>query len=219
MIRLSSLLLALAAVLAIAACGSSNKSSAGSAGSGASTPAAAGGTGGTGGTAGGNSGSGALAADATSAATGDIPDTQNFLTLNATKLGVSMLYPEGWTVRESASSASIADKNNLVRIVVAKAPAPTTSSVAAELAQLERGTPGLKASAPQPVTLKSGPAVKATYTTISAPNPVTGKRIKLTVDHYVLGSSGRTATVDLGTPIGVDNVDAYRKMIESLKWR
>jgi hypothetical protein len=71
----------------------------------------------------------------------------------------------------------------------------------------------------QTITLKSGPAVKATYTTQSAPNPVTGKQVTLMVDRYVLAHGGRVAVVDLGTPVGVDNVDAYKKMIESFKWR
>ena len=30
---------------------------------------------------------------------------------------------------------------------------------------------------------------------------------------------GKLAIVDLGTPQGVDNVDAYRLMIESFTWR
>jgi hypothetical protein len=57
------------------------------------------------------------------------------------------------------------------------------------------------------------------YTTQSAPNPVTGKRVSLTVDRYYLSAGGKTAVVDLGTPVGVDNVDAYRLMIESFRWR
>ena len=160
----------------------------------------------------------ALAADARSAATGDIPDTQNFLTLSATGLRVSMLYPEGWTVQEAASRVSITDKNNLVRISLSRGPAPTTASVGSQLAALKRSTPALTAGTPQAISLKSGPAVKATYTTQSAPNPVTGKRVTLTVDRYVLAHGGRVAVVDLGTPVGVDNVDAYRRMIESFKW-
>jgi hypothetical protein len=48
---------------------------------------------------------------------------------------------------------------------------------------------------------------------------VTGKRVTLLVDRYQLASAGKTATVDLGTPKGVDNVDAYRMMIESFRWR
>jgi hypothetical protein len=40
----------------------------------------------------------------------------------------------------------------------------------------------------------------------------------LVVDRYTLGRAGRVATVDLGSPQGVDNVDAYRMMIESFRW-
>jgi hypothetical protein len=168
--------------------------------------------------AGASEGGGALAADAKSAATGDIPDNQNFLTLSDLRLRVAMLYPEGWTVRQTASKATIKDKNNLVRISVSRGPAPTTTSAQAQLAVLERSNPTLTSGTAQMVTLKSGPVVKVTYTTASAPNPVTGKRVTLTVDRYELAHAGRVAVVDLGTPIGVDNVDAYRRMIESFKW-
>jgi hypothetical protein len=164
-------------------------------------------------------GGAALAADAKSAATGDIPDTQNFLTLRARSLGVSMLYPEGWTVQEGTSRVSITDKNNLVRISLSRGLGPTAASVQAQLAALARSTPGLTVGTAKTISLKSGPAVKATYTTLSAPNPVTGKQVTLTVDRYVLAHGGRVAVVDLGTPVGVDNVDAYKRMIESFKWQ
>ena len=48
---------------------------------------------------------------------------------------------------------------------------------------------------------------------------MTGKSLRLTVDRYELAHGGRVAIVDLGTPVGVDNVDAYRRMIESLRWQ
>jgi hypothetical protein len=164
-------------------------------------------------------GGAALAADAKSAATGDIPDTQNFLTLRVPSLGVSMLYPEGWTVQEGTSRVSITDKNNLVRISLSRGPAPTAASVHAQLTALARSTPGLTVGTAKAMSLKSGSAVKATYTTQSAPNPVTGKQVSLTVDRYALAHGGRVAVVDLGTPVGVDNVDAYKRMIESFKWQ
>jgi hypothetical protein len=163
-------------------------------------------------------GGAALAADAKSAATGDIPDTQNFLTLTDAHLHIAIIYPEGWTIQEGASTVAIKDKNNLVRISVALGPAPTTASVQTQMAALQRSTPGLTASAPQTVSLKSGPAVRTTYTTQSAPNPVTGKQVTLNVVRYELAHGGRVAIIDLGTPTGVDNVDAYRRMAESFKW-
>jgi hypothetical protein len=90
-----------------------------------------------------------------------------------------------------------------------------------QLSSLKRSSPSLTFTAPAPFKLPaSTTAVRAVYTTESAPNPVTGKRVLLIVDRYVLpGSGGRIATVDLGTPRGVDNVDAYRMMIESFTWR
>ncbi len=48
---------------------------------------------------------------------------------------------------------------------------------------------------------------------------MTGKRVTLIVDRYELAAGGRVAIVDLGTPRGVDNVDAYRMMISSFRWR
>jgi len=197
-------LLLVVGLLLACGCGSNSSSSSVSPSAGAAAP---------------QEGGGALAADARSAATGDIPDTQNFLTLRARSLGVSMLYPEGWTVQEGASRVSIADKNNLVRISLSRGPAPTAASVQAQLAALARSMPGLVAGRAKAIALKSGPAVRATYTTQSAPNPVTGKQVTLTVDRYVLAHGGRVAVVDLGTPVGVDNVDAYKRMIESFKWR
>ncbi|HWY90583.1 MAG TPA: hypothetical protein VNY31_07910 [Solirubrobacteraceae bacterium] len=207
MLNKTSPLLLIMGLVLVSGCGSSSNGSSHSTSS--SSAAGAGG---------GQEGGAALAADARSAATGDIPDTQNFLTLRAVRPRVSMLYPEGWTVQETASRVSIADKNNLVRISVSGGPTPTAASVRAQLAALGRSTPGLKTSAAGVVSLKSGPAVKATYTTQSLPSPVTGKRVTLTVDRYVLAHGGRVAVIDLGTPVGVDNVDAYRRMIESFKW-
>ena len=39
------------------------------------------------------------------------------------------------------------------------------------------------------------------------------------MDRYYLAHGTKRAVVDLGTPVGVDNVDAYRLMINSFRWR
>ncbi len=202
--------LAIAALMA-AGCGSSASSSHGSsqASQGVGTSAA------------GASGSaaGALSADARSAATGDIPDNQVFLVFVDGPSGYSIKYPEGWTQSGSGRDVSFHDKNNVVHIVVSRGAAPTPASVTTQLQGLKRSNATLASSAPKVVALGASMSVKATYTTQSPADPVTGKRVTLIVDRYELGHGGRVAVVDLGTPKGVDNVDAYRKMIESFRWR
>jgi PsbP len=196
--------------LAISACGSSSSSS-----SGASQPGGSGsGSGSNGG-----SGSAALSADATSAATGDIPDNQVFLVFEDKSAGYSIKYPEGWTQTGAGADVTFRDKNNLVHLQVMHHGSPTRSSVAAQLAALKRANPTLSFHPPQAISLGGTHAVKAIYTTQSPPNPVTGKSVRLTVDRYEIPGGGRVAMVDLGTPVGVDNVDAYRMMIQSFKWR
>jgi hypothetical protein len=73
--------------------------------------------------------------------------------------------------------------------------------------------------APASISIGGRPAIKVVYATVSAPNSVTGKRVRLVVDRYYVAGRAKVAIVDLGTPQGVDNVDALRLMIESFRWR
>ena len=157
---------------------------------------------------------GALLPEAASAAPADIPDNQVFVTFIGPAF--SMKTPGGWTQSGGGKNVTFRDKNNIVRVVVAGGPKPTVASLQQELASLE----GAHLENP-PAALKIGglPAVKAVYSTKSAPNAVTGKSVQLIVDRYELGRGGKRATVDLGTPVGADNVDAYRLMIESFRLR
>jgi hypothetical protein len=161
-------------------------------------------------------GAGGLQAEAQSAATGDIPDNQAFVVLTDTGSGYAIKYPEGWAQSGGGKLVVIRDKNNIIRVVVRPGRLPTTAAVSRELAALH----GVHAeSQPAALALPNGPAVKVVYSTQSAPNAVTGKRVTLVVDRYYLAHNGKLAIVDLGTPRGVDNVDAYRLMIESFRWR
>ncbi len=156
----------------------------------------------------------ALTPESASAATGDIPDNQVFLRFHNAAAGYAMEYPEGWARDGAGRRVIFRDRNNLIRVTVAGGGLPTTSAATAEL----RG--GRAAASPAVrVTVAGAPAVRLAYTTRSAPNPVTGKRVVLTVDRYYLAHAGRRAVIDLGTPAGVDNVDAYRLIIGSFRWR
>jgi hypothetical protein len=187
--------LSVAAALAAGACGSSDKQS----GTGAN-PAA-------------------LSAEAQSAATGDIPDNQVFLVFRNPAAGYAIKYPEGWTQIGAGNDVTFKDKNNLVRIVAGSGAPPSVKQADSQLVRLGRSNPSLLVTShPKVVTIKGADVIKSRYSTRSPRNAVTGKRVTLEVDRYQVAGKGRFATVDLGTPRGVDNVDAYRLMIQSFRW-
>ena len=157
-----------------------------------------------------------LQGEAATAATGDIPDNQVFLVFRNAAAGYSIKYPEGWAQQGSGRRVTFRDKNNIVRIVIGQGAVPTQASAGHELAS----QPGVTiTSPPRAMTISGKPAIKVVYTTESSRNDVTGKRAVLAVDRYYLAHGGTTAVIDLGTPKGVDNVDAYRLMIESFRWK
>ena len=175
-----------------------------------------------------STGAGALVAEARATAAGDIPDNQVFLIHRGGRPPYSIKYPEGWAVAAHGSTTVIRDKNNLIRIVASAGTTPTAATVGSDLARLRAQTPSLRASTPStsPTCAIRGQSravraasVRVDYSTLSAPDPVTGKRVKLLVNRYYLYHAGRVVTVDLGTPQGVDNVDAYCLMIASFRWR
>jgi hypothetical protein len=199
------LLSACASVALAAGCGSQGTSSSSSASHAAPEAGAAG-------------GAGVLSAEARSAATGDIPDNQMFLVFSNSSAHYSIKYPEGWTQSGSGNDATFRNKNNVVHVSIAAGAIPTAASVESVVRALKRSTPTLQFTHAHTIRIGSQPAVKLTYTTRSAPDPVTGRSVLLIVDRYALYRGGRVAIIDLGTPQGVDNVDAYRKMIESFRW-
>lgn len=157
---------------------------------------------------------GALQAEAAQTAAGDIPDNQVFVVYPGKRF--TMKFPEGWVQSGGDDNVVFRDKNNIVRVVLRRGARATARSVRTGLV----ASSGLKISgAVRTVTIGGVPAVKATYVASSNPNAVTGKRVSLTVDRYVLAGGGTQAVVDLGSPVGVDNVDAYRLMINSFRLR
>jgi hypothetical protein len=159
-----------------------------------------------------------LSAEAQSLATGDIPDNQVFLTFRDPRARYSLRYPEGWAQRETQDGLTFVDKNNLIRLTLSRSAPPTAASVLAELAREHSQQPTLRYGSPSSTSIAGVAVVKVSYATLSPPNPVTGKRVRLLVDRYVFAHAGKVATLDLGTPSGVDNIDAYRMIARSFRW-
>ncbi|HZV73316.1 MAG TPA: PsbP-related protein [Conexibacter sp.] len=163
---------------------------------------------------------GSTQAEVRATATGDIPDNQVFLTYADATSGYAIRYPEGWTRQGSGATVAFVDKDNAIHVTVVAGATPTAASAQAALARLRSSEPSLRVTAaPQIVALAHGHAVKVAYSLVGAPNAVTGKRPLLLVDRYVYAHGGKIATVDLATPKGVDNVDAYRMISRSFAWR
>jgi len=200
--------LLLAALLVASGCGSSSKSTT------ASPAASAGGTSAP-------ESSAALAADAKSAATGDIPDSQNFLTLHRPTPAHLDDLPRG--MERAGSRFGRVDQGQeqpSANSPCRRAAAPTTASVQAQVAALKRSSPALTAGSVQnDLADQRSRREGDLYDPEAAPNPVTGKQVTLMVDRYELSHGGRVAVVELGTPTGVDNIDAYKRMIQSFKWQ
>ena len=115
--------------------------------------------------------------------------------------------------RGSGALVTFTDKDNSIRIAVAHGPLPTGAAIWSQLHATKITAP------PTPLTLPGGRAVKVTFQRRSPADPVTGKRVMLMVDRYYVAGHGRLAVIDLGTPVGVDNVDAYRLISRSFRWR
>jgi len=162
--------------------------------------------------------SSAGASEAASTAAGDIPDNQQFLSFHNRAGGYSISYPEGWARSGSGNDVTFQDKGNTITIKVAPGSQPTPASVTAELKQEATTDPCLQPGTPATTTAGPNQVVKVTYTTQGQKSPVTGQRPKISVDRYVYFKGGKVATVDLATPVGVDNVDAYRMISESFRW-
>ena len=114
------------------------------------------------------SGPGALQGEAQSAATGDIPDNQVYVTFSNARAGYAIKYPEGWAQSGNGPRVVFRDKNNLVRIVVASGPHATLATARADMQALLRAVPSLKFQSPVATRISSAPAIKVTYTTESA---------------------------------------------------
>ncbi|ENN88522.1 lipoprotein [Rhizobium freirei PRF 81] len=151
---------------------------------------------------------------------GDIPDNQVFITYNSPD-GFDLKVPQGWSRTEIDHGVRFFDKYDELNATVGTASAaPTASSAQAhEIPDLKTAGHAIKVTAAKDVKLTAGPAVRISYLSNSAPNPVANKQIRLEHERFILFKDGRTLTLDLAAPAGADNVDQWQLISNSLKWR
>ena len=151
---------------------------------------------------------------------GDIPDTQAFVTYRSPSGGYSIEVPEGWARTVHVADVSFIDKLDGVQITMTQAnAAPTVDSVrTTQVVALQNAGRGVRDVQVQNTQLPSGTAILITYTSDSDPNSVTGKQVRLENNQYLFFHTGKLATLTLWAPLGADNVDQWARISHSFIW-
>jgi hypothetical protein len=140
---------------------------------------------------------------------GDIPDTQAFVRYTS-PAGYSVLVPEGWSRTLQRSSATFVSNFEGERVLVA------SRSPDAALRGLGTRMSAVKTS----VIDVGGARVPQLRFTIDSPSdPVTGKTIRLDGEAYVFVHGPREVVLYLWAPQGSDNVDQWKRIAQSFRWR
>lgn len=154
----------------------------------------------------------------TGTTSGDVSDNAVFLAYRDPKLGFTIDYVEGWQVSATADGVAIRDKDSSELVQVVPSPADVAAYVSGtDLPALGRQA-GFHLIKQDSVTINKQNLVHIVYDVSSPPDPVTGKQVPAAVDRYYVPGPNGLAIVSLATPAGVDNVDAFRQMIESFRW-
>lgn len=150
---------------------------------------------------------------------GDIPDNLAFVAYTNAAGRYTFTHPEGWSETTNGSTVTFTDKLNGVQALTGGATAPPTvaSAKSQDVPALRSSQAAFELRDVQAVTIPAGKGVKIVYRRNSAPDAVTGRQYRDEVERYEIVAHGREVIVELFGPVGADNVDAYRTMIQSLR--
>lgn len=153
-----------------------------------------------------------------SAVSGDVPDNAVFLTYRDAGHGFSIQYVEGWQVVKQADGVLIRDKDSSETVTVVAGQTDANYETKTDLPALQ-AQPSFELVKRDTVTVGGTRLPHLVYHLPAAPDPVTGKQVPSTVDRYYVPGPRGIAVIALSTPDGVDNLDAFRQMIESFRWQ
>lgn len=149
---------------------------------------------------------------------GDVPDNAVFLTYHGSGPAFSIQYVEGWQVTRQPAGVLIRDKDSSETVAMAAPQVDVAAYVQSTDLPSLQAQPGFTLIKQNTVKVGSFSYIHLVFHQVSPPDSVTGKQVPQTVDRYYVPGPGALAIVSLATPDGVDNVDAFRTMIESFTW-
>ena len=149
---------------------------------------------------------------------GDIPDNQAFIPFAGQ--GFTVKVPEGWAQSVAGDTTTFADKFNTIRVILlpdpgAKGPEAGKDALIAALSQ-GRAVTVTKSSV---IKTAAGPALHVAFDSNSEPDPVTTKQLRQENEAYVWGKGGHMVELILSAPKGADNVDSWRLISSSFRWK
>jgi hypothetical protein len=164
-------------------------------------------------------GAGASAVPAEKNPPGDIPDNIAFIRYANAAGRYSFTHPEGWAENTRSSTVMFTDKLNGVQVQPGTATTPPTVDTAnrQDVPALQSSQAAFELRGVKAVNVHAGKGVRIVYRRNSAPDAVTGRQYRDEVERYEIVAGGREVIVELFGPVGSDNVDAYKVMIDSLK--
>jgi hypothetical protein len=151
---------------------------------------------------------------------GDIPDDQVFVRYSPPGASFSVKVPEGWARSAKGGAVTFTDKLNSISMRSVPATlAPTVDSARREeLPRFSAGIPKFSLGDITTVRRVPGTAVLVTYQADSAPDPVTDKVVRDSVERYEFWHAGQEVVLTLSGPKGADNVDPWQIVTDSLTW-
>ena len=151
---------------------------------------------------------------------GDIPDTQAFVTYRSPAGSYVLDVPEGWARTANATDVSFVDKFDGVQVTITSATTtPTVESARTQqVTALQNNGHAVQDIQVKNVQLPGGSSVLITFASNSDPNAVTGKQIRLENNQYLFFKNGKLATLTLWAPLGADNVDQWARLSRSFRW-
>jgi hypothetical protein len=152
---------------------------------------------------------------------GDIPDNQVFVAYRPPGGQFTVKVPEGWGRTARAGTVSFTDKLNTISMETRPAPAaPTVASARqAELPAIQSASRRYQPGTVTQVRRTGGGVVLVTYKADAPADPVTGKVVHDAVERYEFWRDGTEAILTLAGPVGADNVDPWRIVSDSFRWR
>jgi len=156
---------------------------------------------------------------------GDIPDSQVFINYTSAQGGYSLAVPEGWARTTTNNTVMFQDKLDGLTVTISKADKlPNVRGIhknqAARLKKTARAV--IIRQIKHIRSPNNMPAMLMRYESNSEPNPVTSKQVRLENNSYFFYQNyqnGKLAELRLWAPLGADNVDQWRLISHSFKWR